>query len=206
VASRRGFKRKANLFIIRGHSRSASPYRQRKKHVNTTINQDQRFFDLFIIVIGILVAITFALFLLARYVAGQTQEAYVLIDEAYQEQVLKRIAPIGTVAIEGEAQPDEAVADAELASPEPVAVAMTGPQVYNAACLACHGAGIGGAPKTGEVALWTARIAQGQETLREHVISGYQGEAGYMPPKGGRVDLSDEEILAAMNYMLEESS
>ena len=82
---------------------------------------------------------------------------------------------------------------------------MTGPQVYNAACLACHGAGIGGAPKTGDAAAWAPRIAQGQDILTEHVINGYQGEAGYMPPKGGRVDLSDEEILAAMTYMLEES-
>ncbi len=174
--------------------------------MNTTINQDQRFFDLFIIVIGILVAITFALFLLARYVASQTQEAYVLIDKTYQEQVLERIAPLGTVAIEGQAMPDNAQADAEVAKPQPVAVAMSGPQVYNAACLACHGAGIGGAPKTGDVALWAPRIGQGMETLQQHVINGYQGEAGYMPPKGGRVDLSDEEILAAMTYMLDESS
>jgi cytochrome c5 len=36
------------------------------------------------------------------------------------------------------------------------------------------------------------------------VINGYQGDAGYMPPKGGRIDLSDEEIISAMDYMLEQ--
>jgi len=176
--------------------------------VNTTASQDQRFFDIFILVIGILVAITFALFLLARYVGGQTQEAWTLIDDDYQGLVRERIAPIGSVAVEGEELPDSVGTNAteELPSAAPVAVAMTGPQVYNAACLACHGAGIGGAPKTGDVGAWAPRIAQGEDTLTDHVINGYQGEAGYMPAKGGRVDLSDDEILAAMYYMLEESS
>jgi cytochrome c5 len=176
--------------------------------VNTTASQDQRFFDIFILVIGILVFITFALFLLARYVGGQTQEAWALIEDNYQDEVRERIAPIGLVAVEGQALPDtgEPAQPEALPSAAPVAVAMTGPQVYNAACLACHGAGIGGAPKTGDVGAWAPRIAQGEDTLTEHVINGYQGEAGYMPPKGGRVDLSDDEILAAMYYMLEESS
>jgi cytochrome c len=77
--------------------------------------------------------------------------------------------------------------------------------VYNAACIACHGAGIGGAPKVGDAAGWSERIAQGMDLLREHAIQGYQGSAGYMPPKGGRVDLSDEEILAAVDYIVEQS-
>ncbi len=42
--------------------------------------------------------------------------------------------------------------------------------------------------------------------MTDHVINGYTGSLGYMPPKGGRVDLSDEEVIAAMNYMVDESS
>ena len=49
-----------------------------------------------------------------------------------------------------------------------------------------------------------ARIAQGRDTLNTHAIEGFQGEAGYMPPKGGRTDLSDEEIIAAVDYLLEQ--
>jgi cytochrome c5 len=89
------------------------------------------------------------------------------------------------------------------AEPEPVAAAMTGPQVYNSACLACHGAGVGGAPILGDVDAWKARIAQGEEVLYEHAINGYQGPSGgYMPPKGGRLDLSDDEVKLAVDYIL----
>ncbi len=82
---------------------------------------------------------------------------------------------------------------------------MSGPQVYNAACLACHGAGVGGAPILGDVAAWAPRIAQGTDVLNDHALNGFTGPVGYMPPKGGRVDLSDQEIIDAVTYMVEES-
>jgi cytochrome c len=41
--------------------------------------------------------------------------------------------------------------------------------------------------------------------LRDHALNGFTGDTGFMPPKGGRIDLSDEEILAAVEYMLEQS-
>lgn len=166
-------------------------------------NTDQKFIDLFVLVTGVLVGVSFGIFLLTRYIASQTQEVYVVQEEAYQEQVLARIAPVGKVVVEGE---DVTSADRAraISEPEPVAVALSGPQVYNSACLACHGAGIGGAPATGDKAAWNARIAQGPEVLQDHVINGFQGSAGYMPPKGGRVDLSDSEILAAMDYMIDQ--
>ena len=86
-----------------------------------------------------------------------------------------------------------------------VATAMSGPQVYNSACLACHGAGIGGAPILGDAAQWVERVAQGADTLREHALQGFSGTTGYMPPKGGRLDLSDSEIEAAVDYMVGEA-
>ena len=92
-----------------------------------------------------------------------------------------------------------------VAEPEPVAAAMSGPQVYNSACLACHGAGIGGAPIPGDAEAWATRIAQGLDVLEDHAINGFQGSAGYMPAKGGRVDLSDEEVASAVEYMVSES-
>jgi cytochrome c len=81
---------------------------------------------------------------------------------------------------------------------------MTGPQVYNAVCLACHGGGIAGAPKTGDAAMWGPRIAQGTETLNKHALEGFTGTLGFMPQKGGRTDLSDDEIIAAVTYMVEQ--
>jgi cytochrome c5 len=162
---------------------------------------DKHFFDLFMIIIGILVGISFGIFLLARFVAGTTQEVYVLLDAPYQDQVLDNIRPVGRVALDGEDVTDTV----QVATIEPVAEVLSGPQVYNQACVACHGAGIGGAPTVGQTADWGARFAQGTNVLRDHVINGYQGDAGYMPPKGGRIDLSDEEIISAMDYMLEQS-
>ncbi len=164
-------------------------------------NPDKHFFDLFMIVMGSLVGITFGLFLLANYIAGKTQEVYVLQDASYQELVDERIAPVSRVALDGDTLENAG----EVAKIEPVVEVLSGPQVYNQACVACHGAGVAGAPKTGDTTAWKARISQGDATLREHVINGFQGSTGYMPPKGGRADLSDDEILAAMAYILDQA-
>ena len=162
---------------------------------------DKHFFDLFMLIIGILVGVSFGIFLLARFVAGTTQEVYVLLDAPYQEQVLENIRPVGRVALDGESVTDTV----QVAKIEPVAEVLSGAQVYNQACVACHGAGIGGAPTVGQSADWGTRVAQGPKVLQDHVINGFQGDAGYMPPKGGRIDLSDQEIISAMDYMLEKS-
>ena len=76
---------------------------------------------------------------------------------------------------------------------------------YKSKCVACHGGGIAGAPKLGDKAAWAARIAQGDEVLLQHAIKGFKGDTGYMPPKGGFMTLSDEEISAAVQYMVSQS-
>ena len=73
------------------------------------------------------------------------------------------------------------------------------------ACVVCHTTGIAGSPKLGDAEAWAPRIAQGMEVLNQHAIKGFQGSSGIMPAKGGRVDLSDEAIAAAVAYMVEES-
>lgn len=85
------------------------------------------------------------------------------------------------------------------------ATALAGKAVYEQACAACHGMGIAGAPKVGDKAAWTARNAQGMETLVSHAINGYQGNDGVMPAKGGRTDLSDEAVSNAVAFMAESS-
>ena len=76
---------------------------------------------------------------------------------------------------------------------------------YKSKCVACHGGGIAGAPKLGDKAAWAARIAQGDEVLLQHAIKGFKGDTGYMPPKGGFMALSDEEISATVQYMVSHS-
>ncbi len=80
--------------------------------------------------------------------------------------------------------------------------AAKGEEIYKQACFACHDAGVAGAPKLGDKAAWEARIAQGEATLDKHAIEGFTGESGTMPPKGGRTDLSDEDIKNAVAYMM----
>ena len=94
-------------------------------------------------------------------------------------------------------------------APPPVAAAVTtvalkpksGEEVFNGACVACHGAGIAGAPKTGDKALWAPRIAQGMNTLYEHAIKGFKT----MPAKGGQTALSDDEVKAGVDYQVAKS-
>jgi cytochrome c5 len=81
------------------------------------------------------------------------------------------------------------------------ASAEAGKKVYDTACVACHGTGVAGAPKAGDKAAWAPRIAQGQATLYEHAIKGFQGKSGMMPPKGGSA-ASDEEVKAAVDFMV----
>ncbi len=76
---------------------------------------------------------------------------------------------------------------------------------YDTACAACHGQGVAGAPKLGDAAAWTERVAQGMDVMVDHAIKGYQGKEGYMPPKGGFANLSDDEVKAAVEYMVENS-
>ena len=76
-----------------------------------------------------------------------------------------------------------------------------GKKLYDSVCMACHTAGVAGAPKLGDKAAWADRIKQGVATLDEHAIKGFQGKGGVMPPKGGS-QASDEEVKAAVEYMI----
>lgn len=82
---------------------------------------------------------------------------------------------------------------------------LVGKKVYETACKLCHEGGLGGAPKFGDADEWRKRAGKGMETLVKHAIEGFQGEAGVMPPKGGQSQLSDEEVAAAVKYMVEHS-
>ena len=73
-----------------------------------------------------------------------------------------------------------------------------GATIYNASCAACHASGAAGAPKTGDKAAWAPRIAAGTATLLKNATNG----KGAMPPRGGASDLSDEELKAAVNYLV----
>jgi len=78
------------------------------------------------------------------------------------------------------------------------AFAADGKAVYDKTCVACHAAGVANAPKLGDKAAWSPRVATGKDALFASVIKG----KGAMPPKAGAADLKDEEIKAAIDFML----
>ena len=160
---------------------------------------DKKFFDTFMLVLGILIGIAVVLYVLARIIAANTQEKHVITDPANQAVVAERIAPVAKVAIAG--QDNSALAPVQAAAAAPAAE-LGGEEVFNMACMACHGAGVAGAPKMGDKAAWGPRIAKGDETLHKHAIEGFQGTAGFMPPKGGRMDLADKSIINAVDFMV----
>lgn len=169
------------------------------------MHRDQKFFDMYSLVIGILAIAALGIFVLAMKISDRTQGVYTRDGAEYQAAVAARIRPIGEVYLPGEESTGAAPTAETVAEPEPVAAALSGPQVYNGACLACHGAGIGGAPVLGDTEAWAPRIEQGLDVLKNHALNGFQGSAGYMPAKGGRTDLSDEEVASAVEYMVSES-
>ena len=69
----------------------------------------------------------------------------------------------------------------------------------------CHAANVAGAPKPGDKADWGPRIAQGNDTLYKHAIEGFTGAKGMMPPRGGGSTLTDDELKAAVDYMVAQS-
>jgi cytochrome c5 len=78
-----------------------------------------------------------------------------------------------------------------------VAAAANGEAVYKQVCFACHAAGVAGAPKFGDKAMWAPRIAQGMPTLYNSALKG----KGAMPPKGGSA-APDADVKAAVDYMV----
>ena len=169
------------------------------------MSRDQKFFDMYSLVIGILGAFALAILVLAMKMSDLTQGVYTRDVAEYQAAVIERIRPVGEVYLPGDEISATARTVKTVAEPVPVATVMTGPQVYNSACGICHAAGVGGAPILGDAPHWAARIAQGGDLLKQHALQGFSGATGVMPPKGGRMDLSDGEIEDAVDYMVSES-
>jgi cytochrome c5 len=162
-----------------------------------TVAHDKKFFDTFMLVLGILIGIAVILYVLARIVASDTQESDVQASPEMRRAINERIAPVAKVAVSGE--DNSALAAPKPAGPQPD---LGGEEVFKRACTVCHGAGVAGAPKVGDAAAWGPRIAKGADTLHKHALEGFQGQAGFMPAKGGATDLSDKSIINAVDYMV----
>jgi cytochrome c5 len=95
------------------------------------------------------------------------------------------------------AAPAAGAAIASAAKPDPA----KGKAVYEANCAACHATGVAGAPKAGDKAAWSARLAQGFDGLYKSALNGKNA----MPAKGGNADLSEADLANAVAYLMVEA-
>jgi cytochrome c5 len=156
---------------------------------------DREFLKTFSGLLAALAALTVIIFVVAQMVSG-SGKAKTKVAQAKQAdvEVAARIKPVGELVVAGAT----AVANGVI----PAAQAADGKGTYDKACMACHAAGVAGAPKLGDKAAWGPRIAQGNDTLYTHALKGFQGKKGVMPAKGGNASLADADVKAAVDYMV----
>ena len=117
------------------------------------------------------------------------------LTDQQRADIEARIQPFYEVCVQGEACGG---GDAMATN-----AGRSGEDVYNGACMACHSAGIAGAPKVGDHLASTARLAEGMDVLSESGINGVAGTG--MIARGGCADCSDDEIRLAVDFMVEGS-
>lgn len=146
------------------------------------------------IIVG-LVLLTVVLVFLARSLQLEPDADANPSQKAFAEQYVKPVSGVRT-SDEGAAALAEAQA---AAAPAPNAVVeMDGEQVYNGLCKTCHDTGIAEAPIAGSEQMAQRLSEKGIDTLVSNAINGIN----VMPPKGGNPTLTDEQIQAAVEFML----
>lgn len=150
---------------------------------------DSKFSRLFIIMIITMTVLTIIIAVLASFAASDVNAK---LDERSDlentQSTADRIAPVGKFS-----------ATTVAAAPVQVA-ALTVEDMY-VSCAACHAAGVLGAPVTGTTADWAPRIAKGVDTLYNNAINGINS----MPARGGNSALTDDNVKAIVDYMIEQS-
>jgi cytochrome c5 len=150
---------------------------------------DSKFGRLFIIMIITMTVMTIVIAVLASFAASDVNAR---LDERSDientQATADRIAPIGKFSAT-----TVAAAPAE-------AIVLSVEDMY-VSCSACHATGVTGAPITGTAADWAPRIAKGMDVLYANAINGINA----MPARGGNAALSDDNIKAIVDYMIEQS-
>jgi len=158
---------------------------------------DSVFMRQFAGVIAGFVVLTIALIFLARYIQPESE-----FDANPSQGVLaeKRIAPVGSVRFGDEGAAALAEAQAATADAVPAGeLVIDGSAVYDGLCKTCHAAGVAGAPIPGSD-LWAARLAErGVDGMVQNAINGLNA----MPARGGNPSLTDAQIQAAVEFMLQ---
>ena len=80
-------------------------------------------------------------------------------------------------------------------------VLADGQKTYQSSCQSCHASGVAGSPKLGDKAAWAPRIATGVDAMLAVAIKG----KGAMPPRGACAACTDDDLKAAIEYMVSQS-
>lgn len=148
------------------------------------------------IVIVLLIVFTFSIAFLARDV-GFKEESDSPSRVTTTEERVKPVADVYTGEA-GAAAIEEAAASLSVEMKVAFDGSLDGEMLYGSVCSVCHGTGAAGAPIPGSP-LWAERAAKGQDMLVQNAVNGLNA----MPPRGGRADLSDEQIQAVVEFMLQ---
>lgn len=159
--------------------------------------EDRAFYRQFSGVIAGFVVLTIALIFLARYIQP---ESTVDANPSQAALTVQRVMPVGAVRYgdEGAAELAEALVVAAESAPAGEVV-VDGAEVYGGLCKTCHDAGIAGAPITGSELMAARATERGLDGLVLNAINGLNA----MPARGGNPTLTDEQIQAAVEYMLQ---
>ncbi len=161
---------------------------------------DRKVYKTFTALVAALVAVTVVIFVVAQMVtSGLRLNAGKSAMAQDQAAIAARIKPVGEVTVSGAPVVNSIIPAANAA------VKDSGKATFNTTCVACHGAGVAGAPKFGDKAAWAPHIAKGLPTLYAHALHGFSGTKGFMPAKGGNPGLSDADVKAAVRYMVAHS-
>jgi cytochrome c5 len=161
-------------------------------------HNDKQFATVFVVVLGALAVLAIILFFIAGYL---TKEVSTYKEE---EIILGNIEPVGKVNIDDGSAPQTPSAPEAAAGVETTAAAaepLSGEQIYQKNCMACHTTGAAGAPKLGDAAAWAPRIAKGMDTVMANVTNGLNA----MPPKGLCMTCSEDELKSVVDYILSQS-
>ena len=133
----------------------------------------------------------------AEQAAAPAAAAPAAVAPAEQAAAPAAAAPAEQAAAPAAAAPAEQAA-APAAAP---AAGVDGEKVYKSVCFACHDSGVANSPKLGDKAAWGPRLATGKDALYNSALHGKNA----MPAKGGNPALSDDEVKAAVDFMMSQA-